>query len=305
MYRVIALLGAAACSFPGNAADDGDDGDDGDDTPPIDAPPPIDSAGPADGAIDAGPPPDADLDADDDGVLDADDNCVMIQNPLQRDHDDDDRGDECDRCPHLPSATDPDGDNDGVGDACDPRVGPDARSMWFGFYDPVEIGGWLGDTTQFTVTAGVLRRTVTTAGASLAPPTMVHNAHAVTSATITGISAGSGTRWVGVSVAAVANTQYYACSAVHTGFGTTATYQSQWSGGGNTVQSPLGVSIDVNDTFGVAVGITAAGGTCQVRTPAVVTASDPPIGPRDGLVGVYTDDYSVDWDYLFVVAQGD
>jgi hypothetical protein len=305
MYRVIAVLGVAACSFPGHAADDGDDGDDGDDMAPVDAPVPIDGAGPADAAIDAAAPADADLDADDDGVLDAVDNCVMIGNPLQRDHDGDSRGDECDLCPHLASTTDPDGDTDGVGDACDPRVGPDVRTMWFGFYDPVEIAGWLGDVSQFSVTAGVLRRNVTTGSASAAPPAMVHDAYATTSVTITGINGFSGTRWVGVSTAAVGQTQYYACSAVYTIQGTTATYQSLWQGGGNTVQTGLGVAINTGSSFVISNWINAAGGTCEIRTPSVVTTGDPPIGPRDGVVGVYADDFSADWDYLFVVAQGD
>ena len=42
-----------------------------------------------------------DLDADNDGVVDADDNCSGISNPEQLDSDNDGLGDACDNCPQV------------------------------------------------------------------------------------------------------------------------------------------------------------------------------------------------------------
>lgn len=56
------------------------------------------------------------LDQDDDGVSDADDNCIGVANPDQTDGDADDEGDACENCidPTLP-----DYDNDGTREPCD------------------------------------------------------------------------------------------------------------------------------------------------------------------------------------------
>jgi thermitase len=87
-------------------------------------------------------------DADDDGILDDDDNCPYVANPNQVDADDDGIGDDCDNCPEAPNGPDggtctegdvgnnctkdddcgtdgfcsmgqEDSDEDGTGDACD------------------------------------------------------------------------------------------------------------------------------------------------------------------------------------------
>jgi hypothetical protein len=60
-----------------------------------------------------------DLDADDDGVTDADDNCPAAANAPQDDEDLDSLGDACDPCPIT--SNNADADLDGVGDACDPN----------------------------------------------------------------------------------------------------------------------------------------------------------------------------------------
>jgi hypothetical protein len=71
---------------------------------------------PTDGMV-QGPP----TDVDNDGVLNANDNCPMASNADQHDEDADARGDACDNCPHLTNATQANGDGDAVGDECDPR----------------------------------------------------------------------------------------------------------------------------------------------------------------------------------------
>lgn len=106
------------------------------DGPPDDAPDaPID----AEGFFDA--PSDADLDRDDDGVLDVNDNCPDVGNPLQRDEDSDGTGNDCDLCPHLPAAQ-LDTDGDGVGNDCDP--GPEQHAiLLFEPFDDLTLPGTL------------------------------------------------------------------------------------------------------------------------------------------------------------------
>lgn len=58
-------------------------------------------------------------DADDDGVLDCEDNCVDDPNAAQDDADADGVGDACDACPQDADPMQADTDGDGVGDACD------------------------------------------------------------------------------------------------------------------------------------------------------------------------------------------
>ena len=159
----VALAAAAGCSFdrggvdiePGNV-----------DAPPaeIDASDTTPDAEP--GAPDAAPDgaPDARVDTDGDGVIDADDNCPRIGNADQRDHDDDNRGDLCDGCPHLADPDPVDTDGDGIGNVCDPRPGLRDRLVRFdGFYDDADgvPAGWLnlsGGAGDWSTHDGVLEQ---------------------------------------------------------------------------------------------------------------------------------------------------
>lgn len=58
-------------------------------------------------------------DADGDGVLDCDDLCPLVNDPLQGDLDGDGIGDLCDNCPWVANPGQEDEDGNGVGDACD------------------------------------------------------------------------------------------------------------------------------------------------------------------------------------------
>ena len=63
--------------------------------------------------------PGASSDRDDDGVLNANDNCPDGYNPLQEDGDLDGVGDVCDNCELIANASQEDDDSDGVGNVCD------------------------------------------------------------------------------------------------------------------------------------------------------------------------------------------
>jgi hypothetical protein len=59
------------------------------------------------------------VDFDNDGVVDAQDNCRTVFNPDQADSDGDGVGNACDNCPTVANANQLDADGDGIGDACD------------------------------------------------------------------------------------------------------------------------------------------------------------------------------------------
>jgi Peptidase C10 family/Thrombospondin type 3 repeat/Dockerin type I domain/Putative Ig domain len=64
-------------------------------------------------------------DADNDGLLNGDDNCMLTVNPGQDDYDGDDVGDYCDNCYDTPNPDQNDTDGDFLGDACDPDIDND------------------------------------------------------------------------------------------------------------------------------------------------------------------------------------
>lgn len=63
------------------------------------------------------------LDPDDDGIVNALDNCRLVANDDQLDTDDDEVGDACDGCPETYDAGQEDHDDDGAGDVCDADCG--------------------------------------------------------------------------------------------------------------------------------------------------------------------------------------
>jgi hypothetical protein len=64
-------------------------------------------------------------DTDNDGVLDAADNCPAVPNPGQIDGDYDAIGDDCDNCPAVANADQINTDGDALGDVCDPDLDND------------------------------------------------------------------------------------------------------------------------------------------------------------------------------------
>lgn len=64
-------------------------------------------------------------DADEDGVIDDEDNCITVANPDQLDGDNDSFGDACDNCPGDFNPGQDDIDGDQLGDACDAQICPD------------------------------------------------------------------------------------------------------------------------------------------------------------------------------------
>ena len=64
-------------------------------------------------------------DADNDGFLNDEDNCVLLANAGQADEDQDGVGDACDNCIDVDNPDQDDTDGDGLGDACDPDIDDD------------------------------------------------------------------------------------------------------------------------------------------------------------------------------------
>jgi hypothetical protein len=86
-----------------------------------------------------------DEDDDNDGLLDAEDNCPLVANNSeddpQTDSDNDGIGDACDLCPNQNDADQRDSDGDGVGDACDSDGDGD------GICDPGRVQSYEGECT--------------------------------------------------------------------------------------------------------------------------------------------------------------
>ena len=68
-----------------------------------------------------------DPDADNDGILNNNDNCWLKENPEQLDDDKDKIGNVCDNCRNVFNPDQEDTDSDGVGDACDEDMDGDGN----------------------------------------------------------------------------------------------------------------------------------------------------------------------------------
>ena len=72
----------------------------------------------------------SETDSDDDGIIDARDNCPLVANSDQRDEDGDSVGDVCDNCPFIANAQqEAIGDGDALGDLCDPHAAVDGDCL--------------------------------------------------------------------------------------------------------------------------------------------------------------------------------
>ncbi|MBI3546207.1 MAG: thrombospondin type 3 repeat-containing protein [Gammaproteobacteria bacterium] len=76
-------------------------------------------------AVPSGSGPRAGIDQDEDGVLDADDNCPATPNPTQQDTDGDGVGDACDNCIQSVNPDQRDTNGDGYGNMCDADLNND------------------------------------------------------------------------------------------------------------------------------------------------------------------------------------
>ena len=85
-------------------------------------------------------------DRDEDGVVDPQDNCVLVANGDQTDADSDGLGDACDNCPQVSNRDQVDLDEDGVGNLCDDEIADTFRdwstegaqgenNMFYGYFD--------------------------------------------------------------------------------------------------------------------------------------------------------------------------
>ena len=285
----LVLFVIAGCGFQvtpsGNTVQDAGDGRDASDAQrdaALDAP------------VDSTLPP---LDQDNDTVPDAQDNCIAVANPTQRNHDGDPLGDDCDRCPHLSSMTDPDGDNDGVGDACDPRpsTSGDLRVLWAGFYDTSEITGWTGQGV-FTVSGGYLQQTsANTTG--LAPPAAVNVPFVMTQVLVDNLINTNGQ--IGLAVTTSANDQFE-CTIAKTGVNVTVRASQLGSGASETDwtgQFGAGQSVTFRLDLRTDVDCRAIQGATDIQR--VASTSDDPTGRTYvGMQGI-----AARFDYLFVVDQ--
>jgi hypothetical protein len=274
----------AACSFHAHAVDD---------------------AAPSDGRrVDAITGEGGPGDQDGDGVPDAVDNCPTVYNPDQRNWDGDPFGDACDHCPHLADAIDPDGDGDGVGDACDPRPAQagDTRVLWEGFYDASAISTWTGAGT-WTVTGGRLVQATANQGRVVfGPPLVVQRAYVATELQV--IARGAMTPSAAGVRSGIATMQGYVCvvgaqsaasNVVHT--------EDQWPGGGGGGNSVWTGSFAAGSDVTIIDRLDNPPACTGIEGSTVISRTDTE-GPVAGTVGLFTQQASASFGYLFVVEIG-
>jgi hypothetical protein len=284
-------LAVAGCRYEGAGVTDGRGGGDAFGAP--------DAGAPADAAGDASPI----LDTDEDGIVDASDNCPNAANADQRDWDVDLHGDVCDHCPHKPSSADPDGDGDLVGDACDPHPGTpgEVPVIWLGFHDPADITGWVntGGNGQWSVADALLHETA--AGFSLLDsPGSYTDAYFEVGLTVVSPD----TNEIGFCLSDIQpGIQYYCCGVSNTGGVASARAVSAWATSGGQIATP-GAFSAANLAIGQLVDMTGllddAAFTCAITQGTITTNPATQTGDKLGTAVFYTTT-PVDYRYAFVV----
>ncbi len=92
-------------------------------------------------------------DRDNDGVLNAADNCPAAPNPAQEDEDADGVGNACDGCPAQQDPLQASSDGDAVGDVCDPGPAPHTVALFEGFDAPLGMA-WRETGNPWTTAGG-------------------------------------------------------------------------------------------------------------------------------------------------------
>ncbi|GAB4316534.1 MAG: hypothetical protein Kow0074_04510 [Candidatus Zixiibacteriota bacterium] len=92
-------------------------------------------------------------DMDDDGIIDAVDNCITTPNPRQENSDGDLLGNACDNCPTVTNPDQADADADGIGDVCDPCPQPLENTILIesktvGMNVNTTVGVWLENNAE-------------------------------------------------------------------------------------------------------------------------------------------------------------
>jgi hypothetical protein len=320
-FSLAALLVLTGCKFdPSGVGGD-------DDVSAIDANPNAIDADP--NAIDA-PPPDAvppdaqpDLDADDDGVLDATDNCVQIPNADQHDEDADTVGDVCDNCPHVDNTdqantTEPGGvTGDQVGDACDPHpTTADVIALFDPFTGNGAPTGWTTIGGSWSKAGDEVSQT-TAAGANYLYRTGFSSTNVVLQATIDVDSVTPGTggggnafRSVGELVfftAGGASGHGYLCLVLDDANdpGQAVMFSAEHADNGGTSSSQfsaqLGATLQAGQTYVVRTSADGTNWSCQLVRGTPVTLSDADASFTSGTVALRTNNVTASFRYAVVI----
>ncbi len=256
--------------------------------------------------VDARPPdapPDAPSDTDGDTILNAVDNCPLVSNLNQLDHDLDLRGDACDTCPHLPSSVDADSDGDGIGNECDPRpaLGGDTVALWDGFYPQSAALSWT-ESGDWTLVGGTLRQTAS-GTAYIAFPMDMPRAFVQAAAVVDNVFGSSST--IGVFAGdPLDNVQSYGCLATRAPGTQEIAASAKWLGNiGSYSPVSWSGSVAAGTSFEFDFLLTTAA-ACTVRQGTVVATDTETIGPIAGKAGIYLDDVSARFLYVFVIRVG-
>ncbi len=256
-----------------------------------------------DGAVDSSiDTPSSTLDSDNDGIVDADDNCPGMSNADQFDEDRDMIGDVCDICPI--SANNADSDSDGVGDGCDLDPDNADRILVFENFQTDPMQHHFG-AAAFTLGNGKLNVVPNgnlPAGLAWAPPG--------------GVS--TGTIFTSVSITQNTGTPYYAGTLdgwnATTGIGVACTNDTVSSGGPrefalidvggpNTLSNPPGPDFMLNTPYRISQQrVTAIMWDCARDGQVHATGQDSFID-SNGQWGIVTRLATATFDYVLIVGH--